>query len=228
MDDLEELANAVHATRAFARGPRVAEPGARIRAVLADFLYMICASAVFGLASFVLQPILKLLPAVATGVLGWAILILYSMTDVLLGGSPGKLNEGFVIASATTGATARKPRLWARWGVKWSWLIILFMGWIWLMGADALLDSSKSKAAEMVGWISTGIGYLAFGSWILVFVGALPMGAPHPWTLHDWLAGTVVLIRTAELPTTPTRAFEVVTSPANAGQRDADDPLSVE
>src|SRR4051812_21459291 len=99
MDDLEQLADAVRATRAFARGPHVAEPGARIRAVLADFLYMLCAFAVFGLASFVLQPILRLLPGVATGMLGWTILILYSMTDVLLGGSPGKLNEGFVIGS---------------------------------------------------------------------------------------------------------------------------------
>jgi len=229
MDELDELASAVRATSAYARGPRIAEPGARIRAVMADFLYLLCAFAVFGLAFFVLQPLLALLPAAATGVLAWTIAILYSLTDVLLGGSPGKLNEGFVIGSAVTGATAGKPRLWVRWAVKWSWLLVGLMDWVWWMAADALVDSSSAGTVEIIRWISVGFGYAIFGSFIVVIAGALPMGAPRPWTLHDWLAGTVVLVRTADLSTTPTRAFEVVrTSPATPAKRDEDDSLSVE
>lgn len=227
MDDLEELASAVRETSVFARGPRIAEPGERIRAVMADFLYVLCAFAVFGLAYFVLQPILSLLPPVATLALAWTVAILYSLMDVLLGGTPGKLNEGFVIGSKITGAAAGRGRLWVRWAVKWSWMLIALMGCVWLIAADATEAPGGATQPEMIRWISKGFLYAILGSAIVVIVGALPMGAPRPWTLHDWIAGTVVLIRTADLMTTPTRAFEVVgTPPQVLRERGEDESLT--
>src|SRR4051794_34963645 len=97
MDELTELSSAVEETRMFARGPRIAESGARIRAMLADFLYVLCALAVFSLILIVLRSLLRQTPDSGGEGVGWRAVMLFSLRGVVGGGTPGNLNEGFVV-----------------------------------------------------------------------------------------------------------------------------------
>jgi hypothetical protein len=212
MDDLDQLASAVR-EQTITRGFRPATALARLGAAVADFIAVffltIAALAVATIFAALLgwQERADLYLAIM-----WATAMLYSAAEILADNSFGKGIAGIVIA-LPDGTTATRTRLFYRWLIKYSFLILLGMSMSIAMIVSKLLHAQKSPPSKSTEALLELIFAVASWAWLaalfIVAVGSIGMFFPKGRTLHDWLAGTTVFnhLDRARKPPPTRRAF---------------------
>jgi uncharacterized RDD family membrane protein YckC len=211
MDDLDQLASAVR-EQTITRQFRPATALARLGAAMADFV-----------ATFFLTIAALALATIFAALMGWrersdlylaimwATAMLYSAAEILADNSFGKGIAGIVIAMPD-GTTATRTRLFYRWLIKYSFLILLGVMMSIAMIAYKLgaQKPPPSKSTEALLELMVMVASWAWlGALFIVAVGSIGMFFPKGRTLHDWLAGTTVFnhLDRARKPPPTKRAF---------------------
>jgi hypothetical protein len=211
MNDLDQLASAVR-EQTITRQFRPASALARLGAAVADFV-----------ATFFLTIAALALATIFAAVVGWrersdlylailwATAMLYSAAEILADNSFGKGIAGIVIAMPD-GTTATRTRLFYRWLIKYSFLILLgvMMSIAMVVYKLSLQKPPLSKSTEaLLNLLVAAASWAWLGALFIIAVGSIGMFFPKGRTLHDWLAGTTVFnhLDRARKPPPTKRAF---------------------
>jgi hypothetical protein len=145
----------------------------------------------------------------------YAIVLLYTTSEIFFAASPAKAIFGTTIRDAS-GAPASRTQLVLRWAIKFSPLLVGGLSGIVGLIASTLSAANPIFTPSHLDDVIRAIGLTAIGCFAIVAAGVLFALGPSRQTLHDRMTGTAVFER-ALLPTSASLGppgFEVQAVPA--------------